>query len=308
MNGTLAAKPKNKFSKSIKKNLNGWITALPLVIGIGVFTLYPMIMSMVYSFNIVGLREFTYVGWANYAQMFGIDSEEFFKVLGNTFAYAAIAVPVNLFLSYFLAVLVNQKIKGVTAFRLLYYLPVVIPGVISGVIWQDMFNPAAQGFFNNIITKLGGEPLQFFNAPNFSAIMSVVFMNLWGMGGGMILWLAALKNIPTGLYEAARIDGAGLFTRLFKITIPLSTPMIFYNLVTGLIGAMQTNATMVYAPNGGKGEEKALYFFAVKIYNEAFVNRSYGYASALSWVLFFIIAVLTLITFRTNKWVYTGDS
>jgi len=296
------------FKKFINRNMHGWLTALPLVIGIGVFTLYPMILSMVYSFNIVRTNgTMTFVGFANYKQMFGLDSDEFVKVLSNTFFYAVIAVPLNLSLSYFLALLVSREKKGVTFFRLLYYLPVVIPAIISGVIWQDMFNPAAFGFFNNILAKFGIPPQQFFTAPDFRAILSAIFMNVWGIGGGMILWLAALKNIPKSMYEAAKIDGAGAFKRFTHVTVPLSTPMIFYNLVTGIIGAMQMNSTMVFASGGGRGEQNALYFIAVKIYNEAFVNRSYGYAAALSWVLFAIIAVLTAITFKSNKWVYTGD-
>ena len=131
-------------------------------------------------------------------------------------------------------------------------------------------------------------------------------MNFWTIGASMILWLSALKNIPQGLYEAAKIDGAGVLTRVFKITIPMSTPMIFYNLITSIIGALQTNATMVYAPNGGRGEGDSLYFIAVKIYTE-FSSGYYGYASAVAWVLFVVIAILTFITFKTNKWVYTGD-
>ena len=131
-------------------------------------------------------------------------------------------------------------------------------------------------------------------------------MNIWTIGASMILWLSALKNIPQGLYEAAKIDGAGVLTRVLKITIPMSTPMIFYNLITSIIGALQTNATMVYASNGGRGEGDSLYFIAVKIYNE-FATGYYGYASAVAWVLFVVIAILTFITFKTGKWVYTGD-
>lgn len=308
----MAAASKTQYRMSrgkrfIKNNLNGWLTALPLVIGIGVFTVYPMVMSLIYSFHKVDLYEMSFVGFAYFKQMFGIDSVEFFKSLSNTFIYAAIAVPMNLVLSYFLAVLVNQKVKGVLIYRLCYYLPVVIPGVVSGVIWKDMFDPSQSGFFNTLLANVGLGPYQFFASPNFGAMATVFFMALWSLGSGMILWLAALKNIPTGLYEAAKIDGAGAFRRFISVTVPLSTPMIFYNLVTGLIGALQINATMVYAPRGGQGENYALYFFAVKIYTEAFRNNSYGYAAALSWVLFIIIALLTAVTFKTNKWMYTGD-
>ena len=206
----------------------------------------------------------------------------------------------------FLAVIVNQKIRGVNVFRVLYYLPVVIPGVISGVIFSQMFDNTNFGLFNSVLKSLGrSEPFPFFTSEK-TAMFSAVLMNFWTIGASMILWLSALKNIPQGLYEAAKIDGAGVWTRVFKITIPMSTPMIFYNLITSIIGALQTNATMVYAPTGGRGEGDSLYFIAVKIYTE-FASGYYGYASAVAWVLFVVIAILTFITFKTNKWVYTGD-
>ncbi len=290
-----------------RNNWPGWMFILPLIIGIAVFTVYPMLQSFIYSFyNYDGSRVFEFAGIANFRYMFGLDFDEVLKVFGNTFLYAIISVPLNLCLSYLLAVLVNQKIKGVTAFRVMYYLPVVIPGVVSGVIWSQIMDPSSQGIFNTILGVFG-IPASGFFATASTAMLSAIVMNLWGLGGGMILWLAALKNIPAGLYEAAKIDGASVFRRFISITIPMSTPMIFYNLVTGLIGAMQTNNTMVFASNGGRGPQDSLYFIVVKIYNEAFIGKDFGYASALAWILFFIIAVLTALTFMTNKWVYTGD-
>lgn len=291
-----------------RRNWAGWMFISPLVVGIAVFTLYPMIQSLIYSFyNYDGGRVFEFSGLANFKYMFGLDLEEVGKVFANTFLYAAISVPLNLCLSYLLAVLVNQKIKGVTAYRVLYYLPVVIPGVVSGVIWSQIMDPSSQGVFNLMLSKLG-LPTSGFFATASTAMMSAIIMNMWGLGGGMVLWLAALKNIPNGLYEAAKIDGASVFRRFFNITIPLSTPMIFYNLVTGIIGAMQTNHTMVFASDGGRGPKDSLYFIAVKIYREAFVGKDFGYASALAWLLFLIIAVLTAVTFMSSKWVYTGDN
>ena len=124
----------------------------------------------------------------------------------------------------------------------------------------------------------------------------------------MILWLSAFKNIPKSVYEAADIDGAGTFTKVFRVTIPLSTSMIFYNLIMGIIGAMQVNSTLIYAPRDGRGFKDSIYFVGIKIYREAFVRWNLGYASAVAWVLFAVIAVLTGITFLTNKWVYYGDS
>lgn len=279
---------------------------LPLVIGIGVFTLYPLIQSLIYSFyRYDGLFVNDFIGLQNFVTMFTTDRAESFKVFGNTFLYALISVPLNLCLSYLLAVAVNQKIKGVIAYRVMFYLPVVIPAVVSGVIWSQLFDKN-YGLFNDVITKFGGDPFPFFTDKN-TAMLSMLIMSLWSLGSGMVLWLSALKNIPAGLYEAAKIDGAGVMTRLFRITVPMSTPMIFYNLITGMIGALQINSTMVFAGDGGRGPDDSLYFVAVKIYHEAFTNSAYGYASAIAWVLFLVIGLLTFVTFKTSKWVYTGD-
>ena len=305
--GALSPDRKGTLSKKIKNSVPGWIFVLPLVIGMLVFTLYPVLKSLIYSFhryNDASVYEF--IGFGNFKTMFTTDKEEVLKVFSNTFLYAIITVPLNLFLSYFLAVIVNQKIRGVNVFRVLYYLPVVIPGVISGVIFSQMFDNTNFGLFNTVLKALGREePFPFFMSEK-TAMFSAVLMNFWTIGASMILWLSALKNIPQGLYEAAKIDGAGVLTRVFKITSPMTTPMIFYNLITSIIGALQTNATMVYASNGGRGEGDSLYFIAVKIYTE-FASGYYGYASAVAWVLFVVIAILTFITFKTSKWVYTGD-
>ena len=303
----IAVEWRSVLKKKIKGSIWGWIFVSPLVVGMLLFTLYPMVQSFIYSFyryNDAAVYEF--IGFGNYRTMFTTDWEEIGKVFSNTFLYAIVTVPLNLFLSYFLAVIVNQKLRGVQVFRVLYYLPVVIPGVISGVIFSQMFDNTNFGLFNYLMQLLGREePFQFFASAE-TAMFSAVLMNFWTIGASMILWLSALKNIHVGLYEASKIDGAGVFTRVFKITIPLSTPMIFYNLITGIIGALQTNSTMVYASNNGRGPEDSLYFIAVKIYTE-FSTGYYGYASAVAWVLFVVIAFLTFITFKTNKWVYTGD-
>lgn len=302
----LLTKKRKTFRKVVKDSWHGWIFVLPLVIGIGVFTLYPLIQSLIYSFyRYDGLFVNDFIGLQNFVTMFTTDRAESFKVFGNTFLYALISVPLNLCLSYLLAVAVNQKIKGVIAYRVMFYLPVVIPAVVSGVIWSQLFDKN-YGLFNDIITKFGGDPFPFFTDKN-TAMLSMLIMSLWSLGSGMVLWLSALKNIPAGLYEAAKIDGAGVMTRLFRITVPMSTPMIFYNLITGMIGALQINSTMVFAGDGGRGPDDSLYFVAVKIYHEAFTNSAYGYASAIAWVLFLVIGLLTFVTFKTSKWVYTGD-
>lgn len=294
-----------KLKKIILNDISGWLFASPLVIGMAIFTLLPIVQSLIYSFHIYdGADQMIWYGIRNYADMFTGD-REIGKVFSNTFIYAVISVPLTLTLSYLLATLANQKVKGISVFRVLFYMPVVIPGVVAGVIWKDIMS-YPQGGFNSFICGLGLDPFPFLTAPN-TAMLSVFIMSLWSLGGGMVLWIAAFKNIPNSLYEAAKLDGAGPITRFRCITIPLSTPMIFFNLVSGVIGALQISATMVYAPYNGKGVSNSLYFIAVKIYQEAFQNWSMGYASAIAWVLFIIIGILTVILFKTSGWVKNGE-
>ena len=296
-----------RVAKVISRSWTGWLFVLPLVLGILIFTFIPMLQSLIYSFyDYNGVMVFDFIGLENFTYMFKID-REFPVVLGNTFLWTAVSVPLNIVLSYAFALFVNLKVKGMQAARVVYYLPVIIPGVVSGLLWKDMFNPT-YGVANSFLTTMGLPPSKWFEGSS-TAMLSLLIMNLWGIGGGMVLWLAALKSVPESLYEHAKIDGAGAFTRLFVITIPMTTPTIFYNLVMQIIGSLQNFATYIVASNNGRGPDNALYFFAVKIYNTAFAgNRfEFGYASALAWVLFVIIGILTVILFTTSKWVYYGE-
>ncbi len=301
-------KLKKKPSRQrVLNTVHGYVFLSPLIIGLLIFTFYPIIMSLSYSFheyNILKPNAYAFVGFANYIKAFNGDSE-MGKVVLNTVIYAIITIPLNMILSYFVALLVNKNTKWAKVLRVLYYLPVVIPGVVSGVIWKAMLNPT-NGIINRIFTSLGLGANTWLSEASTS-MFSVIFMGLFGVGGSMILWISAFKNIPDSVYEAADIDGAGVLTKVFRITIPLSTSMIFYNLIMGIIGALQINSTLVFAPRQGRGYGDAIYFIGVKIYREAFVRWNLGYASAIAWLLFIAIAALTGLTFLTNKWVYYGD-
>jgi multiple sugar transport system permease protein len=297
-----------RTTRFIKKNIAGWMFTLPLTLGLLVFTVWPMIQSLIYSFhNYNGLRVFKPIGLGNYIRMFTTDTE-FFQVMKNTFVYSAVSVPLMLVLSYFVAVLVNQRLPGIRGFRILYYMPVVIPGVVGGVLWLELMNNRATGAFNTILGWFGLPPFSFLSSPD-TAMASLFIMGLWGVGGGMVLWIAALKNIPETLYESAKIDGASTWSRLTRITIPMSTPMIFYNLIMGVIGSLQINSTLIFASRGGRGPEDSIYFIGVKIFNTAFMGSDpqLGYASAMAWVLLVIIGLLTLLLFRTSGWVFYGE-
>ena len=229
--------------------------------------------------------------------------QHFFKSLGITFEYTLITVPLSMVLSFALAVLLNSNVKGIGIFRACCYLPVVIPVTIMGLLWSDFYNTRF-GLANEILTSLGLPPSQFFDAAA-SSMPTLIFNSLWGLGGGMVLWLSSLKSVPKELYESANIDGANAFVRMFRVTIPMCTPIIFYNLVLNIISSLQNYANVMTLgiPNGS-GVDQCLYFYAYKIYETAFRGREMGYASALAWVLFVIIAALTALTFKTSKWVY----
>jgi len=295
---------KKSMKRFLKENYEGWLFNLPLFIGLLVFTAIPVVTSLYYSLFDTDGFTYTFIGFDNYIKIFTRD-RNILQVVKNTLTFAFISIPLNLVLSYLLAQLVNLPMKGVKAFRLLYYLPVIIPLVVSGLLWKDIYDPT-YGIFNRILTSLGIDSFPFFSQASTS-MFSLILMNIWGIGGGMILWLAAFKNIPKSLYESANLDGANAFQRFCHITIPMSTPMIFFNVVTSIIGTLQYNGTLTFAPREGRGVDDSLYTYAVKIYWEAFYRGDIGYGSALAWLLLIVVAIITWMLFRNSKWVFYGE-
>ena len=261
------------FAKKIRGSVTGWLFLLPMTFGICVFTLLPIAQSLWYSFyDYDVVSKFNFVGFGNYVKVFR--DPVMGKVVGNTLLFAVVNIPVVMVGSYLLALLLNTNVKGVKAFRVIYYLPCVMPAIVGGIVWSYImrYDVTAEnpGFFNTILLSLGLDQFKFFYAESSAAILSIVFMNLWSLGGGVIVWLAQFKNIPKQLYEAASIDGAGSVISFFKITLPLSTPMIFYNLITTFIVTLQFNGTLTFAPNQGFGYNNSVFMVGVKIYDEAF--------------------------------------
>ena len=292
------------LKKRIRGSVSGWLFVLPMTVGICVFTLVPIVQSFYYSFfNYDVVSVFDFVGFGNYIRVF--TESEMSKVVTNTLFFAAVNIPVVMCGSYLLALFLNVNVKGIKVFRVLYYLPCVMPAIVGGIVWSYLMrdNPETPGIFNQFLISLGLSSSAFFNAENLTAILSIVLMNLWCLGGGTIIWLAQFKNIPKQLYEAAEMDGAGAGRKFFSITLPMSTPMIFYNLITTFIVTLQFNGTLTFAPNGGRGNDKATYMFGLKIYHEAFRRYNMGYACALAWVLVVAVGLLTGLVFKTNKWV-----
>ncbi len=300
-----------KAKKRIMANVTGYALILPLLIGLVVFTLYPLFVSLFNSFfyNYDGFspyEEFEF-GFGNYLRAFtGYESEIFWKSIGITFSYAGIMVPLGLVLSFIVALFLNQGLKGIGVFRLLYYIPCLIPSIVQSMIYLYIFNPN-YGVMNDIFAGLGFEKSQFFDSPNYNAVLTFMFMNLFGVGGSMLIWLAGLKSVPQTYYEAAKIEGGGYFYSLVRITIPLCSPYIFYLFITNVIATLQIcgNAYMI---SSSGGVDNNLLFFGLYIYR-TFMNNNFGYSSALAYLLFIVIAALSALLFRFNKYVYyEGDN
>lgn len=300
---------KAKRKIKLKEYAIGYLFASPVILGIIIYTYVPTFQALIYSFfDYDGFYTMDYVGFKNYHTALFIDPDTWI-VVKNTFTYALITVPLNLVLGYLVALLVNTKAKGIGIFRTFIYLPLIIPMVASGLLWLDIFDTSSNGVMNNILAFFN-IPAQTFFSKAESSMATLILTTVWSVGGSMVLWLSQFKSIPAELYESAYLDGANYVQKTLKITLPLSTPIIFYNLITGIIGALQISSTLIIGGVSGKGMDNSLYFISAKIYNESFRGAfRLGYASAISMMLFLVIGLLTLIVFLTSKkWVYyQGD-
>ena len=273
----------------------------PWIIGFLMFTLGPIAGSLYLSFteyNILLPAE--WVGWSNY-RMLVAEDPLFWQALKVTTIYTVIGVPLGIVCGYSLAVLLNQKVRGLSIYRTVYYLPSLITGVPVAILWMWIFNPKL-GLANTLLSNIGITGPNWFWSKQW-ALPTFVLTSLWGVGGSMVVYLAGLQGVPTSLYEAAEIDGAGRLRRFWNITIPMTTPVIFLNLITGVIGSFQVFTTG-YLITGG-GPANATLFYVLYLYNQGWKYTRMGYASALAWVLFIIILVLTWQMFRfSDRWVY----
>ncbi|MFB6362648.1 carbohydrate ABC transporter permease [Paenibacillus elgii] len=289
----------------IRLKRRGWLTpylfVLPWMIGFVSFTLGPLLFSLVislYDWPIAGER--TFVGLQNYTRMF-TDDPLFWDSLGVTLKFAAIFVPLNLSVALLLALLLNQKVRGSGIFRTIFYLPSVISGVALAMIWAWVYS-GEYGILNYFLSLVGIAGPDWLREPGW-ALAAMVGASLWAQGSMMLIFLAGLKNIPSDLYEAASIDGAGVFTRFFRITLPMLSPTLLFNLVTSIIGAFQ-QLTLALTLTGG-GPSNSTYFYAMYVYENAFKYFHMGYAAANAWIMFLIILTLTMLVFRsTGMWVY----
>ena len=285
--------------RQVRSWITGYLFVLPVILGILLFTLYPMGMSLYYSFTKYDILSAPrWVGFGNYQRLF--QDNLFWTSLSVTFRYALISVPLNLILSGLLSVLLNRPVRGIGIYRVIFYIPVVVPVIVAAFLFKDLYNPDS-GLINSLLRLVGLPGYTWLSRPE-SALTSLIVMNIWGIGAGTIIWLAGLRSIPQYLYEAALIDGASPLQRFMNITIPMLTPVIFFNLVLGIIAGLQV-FVQGYVLTAG-GPDNSTMFFVLNIFNQAFVNFKMGYASAMAWVLFIIIAAFTAVIFRTSGWVY----
>jgi multiple sugar transport system permease protein len=296
-------KSKNKpaFSLKISNKYIPLLFIMPWILGFLIFTAGPLLFSLYISFfdwPIVGDVEF--VGFSNYIEMFTND-KMFYHSLGVTFKFAAIFVPLYIFIALGLALLLNQNIKGQSIWKTIFYLPSVISGVALSMIWVWIFD-FKYGVINYLLSFVGISGPNWIGDPNWSLI-AMVIASLWGQGTMVLIFLAALKDIPRDYYEASIVDGANVFHRFFKITLPLITPALLFNLIMTIISAFQQLTLALLMTNGGP--MKSTYFYAMYVYNNAFKHFEMGYASANAWVMFIIIISLTMIVFKSSSmWVY----
>lgn len=289
--------------KSFLKRNMGLIFILPWLIGFLIFRLYPFISSLIYSFTDFHLfNGISQVGIMNYVEIF--TSDKIMKSLGVTFRYAFITVPLKLAAALFIAYILNFKIKGVNAFRTAYYIPSILGGSVAiAVLWKAIFRD--DGLVNIALGVFGITGPSWLSDPKW-ALITISLLRVWQFGSAMVIFLAALKSVPGELYEAASLDGAGKFRQFFKVTFPIITPVIFYNLITQLCQAFQEFNGPYIITKGGPRNSTTL--MSLLVYNNAFQAHEMGLANAMAWVMFIIVMIFTVISFVSQKyWVHYGD-
>jgi len=290
----------SRLSLRHKEALAGYIFILPAVLGFILWTAGPMLYSLWLSFHSWNLVQSPkWIGLGNFREMW--NDRIFWTSVRATLTYAAILVPLFQLLSFAMALLLNTKIPGIGFFRAAFYLPVVVPVAAASFLWGFIFN-SEFGLLNYVLRELGFDKILWFQEPRY-AMAAMVIMSLWLFGGTMVIYLAALQGVPEHLYEAAALDGASALRRLFVVTIPMMSPVIFFNFVLGVIGALQI-FTQAYIITDG-GPQNATRFYSLMIYQKGFRDFQMGYAAALAWVLFAFILLLSLLVFRSlGKMVY----
>src|SRR5918992_878524 len=289
------------------ESVTGLIFVSPFIIGFLLFSALPMLASLVLSLTDFDPRtadEIRFVGLTNYARM--LTDPALLESLWVTLRFAALVVPISLAFALGVALLVNSTLlAGRNVFRTLFYMPLQIPIVASTVVWIGVLN-VSNGWLNLGLQGVGLPAIDWVNSPLW-VHPALALMGLWGIGNMMLIFLAGLQSVPTELYDAAKVDGAGPWASFRNVTIPMISPVLFYNLIIVLIATFQYFTQAFVITNGRGDPDRATLFFNLNLYREAFQFYNMGYASALAWLLFVIVLGLTIILFRTaGSWVYEG--
>jgi len=289
-----------KFKEGLRKNITGYLFISPWLVGFSIFSLYAIGSAIYYSFCEYSVfKPPQWIGLMNYRTIF-IDDPLFIKSLYNTVYYCIFAIILGITVAFLLAILLNQKVRGLSVFRTMLYVPSITPIVASSMLWLWIL--AQYGLLNVFLNYLGIKGPSWLTSPEWSKF-SFVLMRVWACGATMIIFLAGLQGVPRQLYEAAELDGAGIWHKLRHVTIPIMTPVILFNLIMGIIGSFQVFTQAFIITAGGPADSTL--FYVLYLYNNAFFYYKMGYASALAMILFIIILSLSLIIFSTSKkWVH----
>ncbi len=292
---------RQQWTPRTRKNLLlGLLFISPWLIGFLLFTVYPMGMSLVYSLTEYHAQQpLVWNHFANFSAMFADDN--FWRSLWNTLYMVIFGVPITLLASFVCAVLLNLKVRGQSIYRVIYFLPSIVPTVASTLLWLWILNPQA-GVMNTILGAFGIPGPNWLNNPDWSK-PSLIMLGLWGMGGTIIIYLSGLQDVSVSLLEAAELDGANWFQRLRHITIPMVSPITLFNLITGMIGMFQYFAqAYVFRGTSGLGAPLgSTLFYSVYLFQQGFQYLDFGFASAMAWVLFFIILLCTLLMLKISE-------
>ncbi len=302
-----SALPRRLLRTQRQRNIvNGLLFAAPWILGLLLFYVYPIFSSLYYSFcDYSILQAPKWAGIRNYLTLFTND-EKFIKSIYNTLYYAFFALPLGLVWGVSIALLLNMKVKGVSVYRTIYFLPVLVPDVALGILWLWVFNPQL-GILNALLWKWFHIVGPGWLSDPAWAKPSVIIISLWGVGQAVVIYLAGLQDVPQELYDAAEVDGANAWQRIRNVTIPMITPVILFNLIIGLIGAFQYFTTAYVITTGDGRPALSLMFYAMYLYQNAFVLYKMGYASAMAWLLFLAAVISSYALFRSSaRWVYYG--
>lgn len=286
-----------------REAVQGYMFVLPWIVGFIVFTAGPLLFSLYAAFTNYDITSrMDFVGTANFKRLFTLDPL-FYTAVYNTLYYVVLSVPLRTVCGVLLAVLLNQSVKFRRFFRMVYYMPSVLSGVAVYLLWMQLLSPSS-GLINMVLELFGIQGPAWLFDPRWTK-PALILMNLWGVGGTMLLYLANLQSVPPQLYEAAEIDGAGVIQRFFKITLPMITPVIFFNVVTGFISAFQIFQEAYVMSTDKGGPLNSLLFYNLYLWKQAFEQFNMGYACAMAWLLFVAVMIITLLNLKlSKKWVY----